>query len=123
MVRFNTNGKADDIYRPTKAISLEDARKEALFHHRLVMQVNSYTNSYFSISAGRCGINDGKFDLIEGSSIVDSNGHIIVEAKTTDDEIVLATIDLNESQRENEDVSKINSNQQEKSFTDPILDL
>jgi predicted amidohydrolase len=109
MVGFNTNGKADDIYRPPKPISLEDARKEALFHHRLVMQANSYANSCFSISAGRCGMDDGHFDLIGGSSIVDSDGHIIAEAKTTDDEVVLATIDLNECQRGKKDVSKLHS--------------
>jgi predicted amidohydrolase len=32
--------------------------------------------------------------LIGGSSIVDPNGHIIVEAKTKEDELVYATIDL-----------------------------
>ena len=32
--------------------------------------------------------------LIGGSSIVDPNGHIIVEAKTKEDELVCATIDL-----------------------------
>lgn len=105
LVGYNTNGKADDIYKPQKPISLEDARKEALFHHRLVMQCNSYANSCFSISAGRCGMDDGKYDLIGGSSIVDSDGHIISEAKTVDDEVVLAEIDLGECQRGKKDVS------------------
>lgn len=38
LVGFNTNGKADDIYKPRRPISVEDARKEALFHHRLAME-------------------------------------------------------------------------------------
>jgi predicted amidohydrolase len=105
LIGFNTNGKADDIYKPPKPVTLEEAREQALFHHRIVQQANSYSNSCFSISAGRCGMDDGKFDLIGGSSIVDSDGRIIAEAKTTDDELVLATIDLDECQKGKKEVS------------------
>ena len=107
LIGFNTNGKADDIYKPPKPISTEDARAEALHHHRLVQQYNSYANSCFSISAGRCGMDDDHFDLIGGSNVVDPDGHIIAEAKTTEDELVIATIDLDDCQRGKNEVSSI----------------
>ncbi|KAJ9133374.1 N-carbamoyl-D-amino acid hydrolase [Pleurostoma richardsiae] len=116
LVGFNTNGKADDIYKPRKPVSLEEARAEALFHHRLVMQCNSYANSCFSISAGRCGMDDDKFDLIGGSSIVDSDGHIIAEAKTTEDEIVYAEIDLEECQKGKKEIFNFAVNRQPQSY-------
>ncbi|KAK1762693.1 carbon-nitrogen hydrolase [Phialemonium atrogriseum] len=116
LVGFNTNGKADDIYKPGKPISLEEAREEALHHHRLVMQYNSYANSCFSISSGRCGMDDGKFDLIGGSSIVDSDGHIIAEAKTTDDEVVFAEIDLEECQKGKKDIFNFAVNRQPQAY-------
>jgi predicted amidohydrolase len=50
-------------------------------------------------------MDDGKFDLIGGSSVVDSDGRIIAEAKTTDDELVVATIDLDECQKGKKEVS------------------
>jgi predicted amidohydrolase len=74
----------------------EQAQTEALFHSRLVQQSNSYMNACFSISAARCGLDDGKYDLIGGSSIVDPEGHVVAEAKTTEDELVVAEIDLSE---------------------------
>ena len=73
-----------------------EAEEEALFHHRLSMQSNSYVNSCFSIAAARCGKDDGKFDLISGSAVYDPQGHILREAKSTEDETVLVEIDLDE---------------------------
>ena len=93
---YNSCGFAPDLWGASQDISREDAEKDALFHHSLVMQSNSYMNSCFSISAARCGLDDGKFDLIGGSAIVDPQGHILKEAKTKDDEIVVAEIDLGE---------------------------
>ncbi|KAI1829222.1 hypothetical protein DTO006G1_9812 [Penicillium roqueforti] len=116
LVGFNTNGKADDIYKPKHPISLEDARAEALFHHQLVMQSNSYANSCFSISAGRCGMDDEKYDLIGGSSIVDSDGHIIAEAKTTDDEVVFAEIDLEDCRKGKKEIFNFAVNRQPQAY-------
>lgn len=78
----------------SKPMSPEAAQKEALFHSRLVQQANSYQNACFSISAARCGLDDGKYDLIGGSSICSPEGHVVAEAKTTEDELVVAEIDL-----------------------------
>jgi predicted amidohydrolase len=67
--------------------------QEALHHHRLSCQAGSYQNACFSIHSAKAGVEDHG-SLIGGSSIVDPNGHIIVEAKTKEDELVCATIDL-----------------------------
>ena len=77
-------------------MSPEESEKEALFHSRLVQQANSYMNACFSISAARCGLDDGKYDLIGGSAICDPEGHVIAKAQTTEDELVVAEIDLDE---------------------------
>lgn len=37
----------------------EEAETDALFHHKLVMQGNSYMDSCFSISAAKAGMDDG----------------------------------------------------------------
>jgi predicted amidohydrolase len=66
---------------------------EALHHHRLSCQAGSYQNACFSIHSAKAGVEDHG-SLIGGSSIIDPNGHIIVEAKTKEDELVCATIDL-----------------------------
>lgn len=73
-----------------------EAEEEALFHHRLSMQSNSYMNSCFSIAAARCGKDDGKFVLIGGSAVYDPQGHVLMEAKGTEDEVVVVEIDLEE---------------------------
>ena len=74
--------------------SREQSKSDAYFHHKLVMQSNSYTNSCFSICAARCGLDDDKFPLIGGSCIVGPDGRIMAEAQTEDDEVVFAEIDL-----------------------------
>lgn len=58
------------------------------------MQSNSYTNSCFSICAARAGYDDGRYGLIGGSCIIDPQGNIIAEARTIDDEIIVANCDL-----------------------------
>ena len=91
---YNTAGFAPDLWGTRKPMTPEEAETDAVFHHKLVMQGNSYMNSCFSISAAKAGMEDGKYDLIGGSCITSPEGHVLAEAKTKDDEIVLAEIDL-----------------------------
>ncbi|KAK1977174.1 carbon-nitrogen hydrolase [Colletotrichum cereale] len=93
---YNTAGFAPHLWGSSASMDPDEARKKALFHHKLVMQAHSYTNACFSISAARCGLDDGKFDLIGGSCITGPEGDLIAEASTTEDEIVYAKIDLND---------------------------
>lgn len=94
LVGFNTPGFAPQMWGASPDVSPQDARAEAIFHHKLVMQTHSYTNACFSISAARCGQDDGKFDLVGGSTIIGPDGKIMAESKTEDDEVIVADCDL-----------------------------
>lgn len=91
---YNTNGFAPEMWGKSPDDDPAEAENLAVFHHKLVMQSNSYTNSCFSVSAARCGRDDGKFGLIAGSCITDPDGRIVAEAKSEDDEVVFAECDL-----------------------------
>ena len=91
---YNTNGWAPDLRGIKKDMTREEAERDSLFHHHLVMQSNSYMNSCFSVCAARCGMDDGKYSLIAGSCIVDPEGYIIADTKTKGDELAVAEIDL-----------------------------
>lgn len=93
MFGYNTGANMSHLWG-SKPMTPEQAKAEALFHSRLVQQANSYMNACFSISSARCGLDDGKYDLIAGSSIVDPEGHVVAEAKTSEDELVVAEVDL-----------------------------
>ena len=94
---YNTAGWAPDLWGTQKpTMTMGEAEEEALFHHRLSMQSNSYMNSCFSIAAARCGKDDGRFDLIGGSAVYDPQGHILREAEGTEDEVVVVETDLEE---------------------------
>jgi predicted amidohydrolase len=91
---YNTAGFAPDLWGTRKPMTPQEAEDDAVFHHKLVMQGNSYMNSCFSVSAAKAGLEDGKYDLIGGSCITSPEGHVVAEAKTKDDEIVFAEVDL-----------------------------
>ncbi|XMA10635.1 hypothetical protein WAI453_003426 [Rhynchosporium graminicola] len=91
---YNTAGYAPDLWGTRKPMTPEEAEMDAVFHHKLCMQGNSYMNSCFSVSAAKAGLEDGGYDLIGGSCITSPEGHVLAEAKTKEDEIVFAEIDL-----------------------------
>ncbi|TQN68778.1 N-carbamoyl-D-amino acid hydrolase [Colletotrichum shisoi] len=96
---YNTAGFAPHLWGSSADADPDEARSKALFHHKLVMQAHSYTNACFSISAARCGLDDGKYDLIGGSCITGPEGELIAEAASaTEDEVVYAEIDLDACQ-------------------------
>lgn len=88
-----------------KGMSMEDQKREALWHSRLVQQANSYMHACFSVSAARCGLDDGKYELIAGSCIVGPEGHVLAEAKTEGDELIIADIDLEDCRQGKQKVS------------------
>ena len=63
------------------------------FHNRLTLQAGAYQNATFVAAAAKCGVEDGHHMFGE-SCIVDPNGEIIAMAKTEEDEVILAEIDL-----------------------------
>ncbi|KAL3472603.1 carbon-nitrogen hydrolase [Aspergillus californicus] len=91
---YNTNGYAPQFWGQSAEMDPKEAEAFSLFHHKLVMQCHSYTNATFSVSSARCGLDDGKYPLIGGSTIVDPEGRIIAESKTVEDEIIIADCDL-----------------------------
>jgi predicted amidohydrolase len=91
---YNTAGWAPDLWGTRKPMTKEQADADAVFHHKLVMQANSYMNSCFSVSAAKAGLEDGKYDLIGGSCITNPEGYVMAETKTKDDEVIVAELDL-----------------------------
>ena len=91
---YNTAGFAPHLWGSDANQDPKDAEATALWHHKLVMQANSYMNATFSVCAARCGMDDGKYSLIGGSCIIDPEGKILAEAKTLEDEVVIAECDL-----------------------------
>jgi len=74
----------------------EEGPEKRLFHHNLSVQAGAYQNSTFVIATAKCGVEDG-FPLFGGSCIVHPDGEIIASAKTEDDELVVAEIDLDDT--------------------------
>jgi predicted amidohydrolase len=63
------------------------------FHSILATQANAYMNSTWAVSAAKAGDEDG-YGLIGGSCIVDPNGIVLAQAKTLEDEVIVADCDL-----------------------------
>ncbi|KAL3458711.1 carbon-nitrogen hydrolase [Aspergillus heterothallicus] len=91
---YNTNGFAPQFWGQSADMDRAEAEAFSLFHHKLVMQAHSYTNATFSVSSARCGLDDGEYPLIGGSTIVDPEGRILAESKTVEDEVIVADCDL-----------------------------
>ncbi|KAJ5593955.1 uncharacterized protein N7459_000163 [Penicillium hispanicum] len=79
-------------------MSPEAAEDMVMLHHKLSCQGNSYMNACFSINTAKTGAEDGN-PLVGGTMIVHPLGHIITEAATKEDEVVVATIDLADCHR------------------------
>jgi predicted amidohydrolase len=64
-----------------------------MFHHRLTLQAGAYQNSTWVVAVAKGGDEDGH-PLIAGSIIVNPDGEIVAEAKTENDELIVADCDL-----------------------------
>ena len=71
----------------------EEGPEKRLFHHRLMVQAGAYQNSTWVVAVAKGGAEDG-FPMIAGSIIVNPDGEIVAEAKTEDDELIVADCDL-----------------------------
>jgi predicted amidohydrolase len=70
-----------------------DHDAHSLFHNRLCFQAGSYQNCAWSVGVAKAGIEEGCM-LIGGSLIVAPTGEVVAQAAGIDDELVVATIDL-----------------------------
>jgi predicted amidohydrolase len=67
--------------------------EKRIFHHRLSLQAGAYQNSTWVVATAKCGVEDGH-PLFGNSAIVNPEGEIVAEAKTEEDELVVADCDL-----------------------------
>jgi len=67
--------------------------EQRMFQHKLSLQSGAYQNSTFVVAAAKCGVEDDH-PLFGGSMIVNPDGEVIAQAKTEDDELVVADCDL-----------------------------
>ncbi|OKL63234.1 hypothetical protein UA08_01330 [Talaromyces atroroseus] len=95
---YNTTAFAPQLWGASTEISPEEAEADAVFHHKLSCQGNSYMNACFSVNIAKAGSEDGH-PLIAGTIIVHPNGRILAESKSKDDELVAAEIDLADCRR------------------------
>jgi N-carbamoyl-D-amino-acid hydrolase len=66
-----------------------------MFHHLLSLQAGAYQNAAWVLAAAKCGAEDG-FGMIGGSAIVAPTGEIAAQAQSEDDEVIAATLDLDQ---------------------------
>ena len=59
----------------------------------LTIQAGAYQNSTWVVAVAKGGAEDG-YPMIAGSLIVNPDGEIVAEAKTEDDELIVADCDL-----------------------------
>src|SRR6266487_949257 len=64
-----------------------------MFHHRLTLQAGAYQNSTWVVAVAKGGTEDG-YPLIAGSIIINPDGEIVAEARSEDDELIVADCDL-----------------------------
>ena len=83
------------LRRPTRE---DEAEATALVDHLLVMQSNCYMNSVYGVCAAKAGLEDGKYELMGGSCIIDPKGKILAMTETRGDEVIAADCDLDEVQ-------------------------
>jgi len=76
--------------------SANESTERRMFHHRLSVQAGAYQNSTFVIATAKCGVEDGH-PLFGGSLIANPDGEIIAQAKTEDDELIVADLDLDDT--------------------------
>ncbi|ATA23727.1 N-carbamoyl-D-amino-acid hydrolase [Brenneria goodwinii] len=74
----------------------DEADDKRLFHSLLSMQAGAYQNSTYVVGVAKAGVEDGH-ELIGGSVIIDPNGFVLAEAKTQNDELIVAACDFDES--------------------------
>src|SRR5947209_14918609 len=71
----------------------DEGPQKRMFHNRLTLQAGAYQNSTWVVAVAKGGAEDGHA-MIAGSIIVNPDGEIVVEARTEDDELIVADCDL-----------------------------
>jgi predicted amidohydrolase len=77
----------------TNSQKREEGPHKRHFHSRLTVQAGAYQNSTWVAAVAKGGTEDGHH-MIAGSIVVNPDGEIVAEAKTEEDELILADVDL-----------------------------
>ena len=72
-----------------------EAPETRKFQNALSMQAGAFHNSAWVVGVAKAGREDG-VDMMGGSLIAAPSGEIVAEAETVDDELIVATCDLND---------------------------
>ena len=72
-----------------------DNYERRVFHSNLAAQAGAYQNSAWVVSVAKAGVEDGA-SLIGSSVICNPSGEIAAQAETLEDELLVATCDLDE---------------------------
>jgi N-carbamoyl-D-amino-acid hydrolase len=78
---------------PLENIHHREPEHLRMFHHLLSLQAGAYQNATWVLAGAKCGAEDG-FPMIGGSAIVAPTGEIAAQALGEDDEVIVATLDL-----------------------------
>ncbi len=89
MILIGYNSAAHD---PNGGADKYDRR---IFHSNLAVQAGAYQNSSWVVAVAKAGVEDGA-GLIGSSVIVNPSGEIVAQAKTLEDEVLVADCDLDE---------------------------
>lgn len=83
---------------PTEVPGWQEEAHAKMFTHLLSLQAGAYQNSVWVAAAAKSGSEDGNH-MIGGSAIVAPSGEIVVKSFTEEDEVIVATIDLDLGER------------------------
>ncbi|MET4592324.1 nitrilase-related carbon-nitrogen hydrolase [Arthrobacter sp. 754] len=86
------------------------------FQNHLSMQAGAYQNSMWVIGTAKAGVEEG-VSQIGGSAIIAPSGEIVAAARTLDDEIVTAEIDLDMVTRYRRDVFNFSQHRRPEHYT------
>ncbi len=73
------------------------------FHNELSVQAGCYQNGIWSVAVAKAGIEEG-CELIGGSLIVAPTGEIVARSQGSDDQIIIAEVDLDRCQEIRENI-------------------
>jgi N-carbamoyl-D-amino-acid hydrolase len=82
---------------PTEVPGWQEEPHAKMETHLLSLRAGAYQNAVWVAAAGKSGDEDG-CHLIGGSAVVAPSGEVVAKARTEDDEVVMAEVDLDYSE-------------------------
>ena len=86
------------------------------FHNELSVQAGCYQNGIWSVAVAKAGIEEG-CELIGGSLIVAPTGEIVARSQGSDDQIIIAELDLDRGQEIRENIFNFSEHRQPNEYS------